>query len=1090
VAVYPLVHTQLIPPRIKQKIRRSRLFDLGQSILRHRLTTVVAPAGSGKSVWVSSLLDEPDWPRTAWLSLDTHDTRPSFLLYHLIHAIKTVLPDFGEESLRTMNSLEDPGRDWLIAISAIVEDTSREQEIVLILDDFQIIDQDPAACGIVEHLVQHLPDNLLLVIISRNNLPLNLCREQRCDELLEIRSDQLLFSVAEAGELLALLDLGLTEEEVAGIHALTEGWAIGLRLAGMLLKQLGGDQKQALAALHRGEAGLHAHLSRELVDSLPPDISSFILDVSLLPYLEVGLCNAALQRNDSGGKLEELHACGILSQVEGETVTWRLHHLMGEYLERRTIQGRPPAYIDAIRHRAAEFLEQMGDIDRALELVSACADWDLAASLIRRHGDNYFLQNGRLDSLHDWIGCLPVSRVAGDRWILYFKGMSILHLNHDDALEILSAAADLAGARGDIRCQLRTLLPMIAVHTFANDVKKVRETAARMPVVASLLKDSWARGVVLVGALVHAAWGDHLRQGVWLSWLSGKTRLDAESKMTRLMFSSMVQYRLGHLSTARQMIEQTLADPYVRENERWAGTVYVIYAAICRLDDDHQKLTSIISELLRLGNKYNVPHQLGNAHRHQAQLWQRQGRLVEAQSEFELSRGFYLKTNNIFFAFLTDLDLLALRISSGENPRELLAESQYLLKKMQTMPGGQGLDDYALSVVGFISMEAGDLELARQMWEKAMDNCIRKGARQVLAGTRLLLAQLSLLQGDESACDDYLRRSLGAAEAAKWMNFLDWRPDTIYAMCQRALIRGISPRWASRLLRRWFPQRFYREAGQLLASTSWDVRTNATALLQDIVRETGKIAIHVNCLGGFRLFVNGIEVNKAEWRTQKAEKLFKLLLTGEGEYLKEQIIDKLWPESDSQAGDASLRMALTHIRKALGLDRYGVEGVAQRRGKVYITPELEILTDYQLFVAVARDGLRHAEAGDPRAGWVLEQAAELYRGAFLPDDPDDEWAAGRREQLHNLQIQVLLKLIDCCQDRKKPATALEACQRYLTLEPADEQISRTAMELYWSTGQRQQAINLFQRLTAVLAGDYGARPSPETVALYERFRGE
>jgi DNA-binding SARP family transcriptional activator len=46
------------------------------------------------------------------------------------------------------------------------------------------------------------------------------------------------------------------------------------------------------------------------------------------------------------------------------------------------------------------------------------------------------------------------------------------------------------------------------------------------------------------------------------------------------------------------------------------------------------------------------------------------------------------------------------------------------------------------------------------------------------------------------------------------------------------------------------------------------------------------------------------------------------------------------------------------------------------------------------------------------------------------------------------------------------------------------------MELYWSMGQRQQAINLFQHLTAVLAGDYGVRPSPETVALYERFGGE
>ncbi|MGD0152295.1 MAG: hypothetical protein ABSC17_00825 [Thermacetogeniaceae bacterium] len=193
-AVYPQVYTKFIPPRLKNCIRRQRLLTLGGAVLRHRLTTVVAPAGYGKSVWVSSLLDEPGWPRSAWLSLDKRDTEPSSLLYHLIHAVKAAIPDFGTESLRTMNSLEDAGRDWLIAISSLIEELPRTEELVVILDDCHLIGHGDGVCGLLEYLVRWLPDNIHLVLIGRARPPLNLYRERCRGELLEIGQPELQFS--------------------------------------------------------------------------------------------------------------------------------------------------------------------------------------------------------------------------------------------------------------------------------------------------------------------------------------------------------------------------------------------------------------------------------------------------------------------------------------------------------------------------------------------------------------------------------------------------------------------------------------------------------------------------------------------------------------------------------------------------------------------------------------------------------------------------------------------------------------------------------------------------------------------------------
>jgi len=815
VASVPLVHTQLVPPRVKNYIRRTRLWNLGLSILSHRVTSVTAPAGYGKSVWISSLLEEPGWPPTAWLSLDRHDSEPSFLLYHLIHAIRRVLPKFGSQSLRTMNSLEDAGRDWLIAVSSLIEEIPRENEFVLVLDDFHLIDKNAAVCNILEYLIRWLPAGAHLVLISRNNLPLNLYREQLSDELLEIRSDQLVFSVEEARELLSLLGLKLAEREIATIHSSTEGWAVGLRLLGMLLKQSGGNMKKTFSALKQKDANLYTYLSNELLGYLPNELHSFLLDSSLLPYLEPELCNAALACSDSEVKIKQLHSLGILSRIEGETTTWRLHHLMGEFLEQKVMLFRPPEYVVSVRRRASVFLERMGDIDRALEQVVVCADWPTAVSLISIHGDQYFLQSGRLDALNSWITRLPEDLVNGDHWLLYFKGMSILHINPEEALDTLSCAADSAGEQGEIKCQLRSLLAMIAVYNFSNNVKKIKETASRIPVAASLLKNSWSRGVILVAALSRAAYEDNLRHGVWLSWLAGKTKLDPESRMAHLIFSCMVQYRLGKLNSARELVEKLLVDPYVQENERWTGTAYTLYSVICLLAGDHQKLAEICEELLRLGQKYNAPYQIGNAHRRRAQLYLWEGRLDEAQVEFELSHDAFIRGNNIFYAYIIDLDLILLRERAGENAHDLLPETQYILGKLKAFPGGLGLDDYALSVAGIIAMEAGQLELARQQFEEVTLRCKKKSARHVLVGTQLFLARLSLLQGDDGAADSYLNKALGAAEAEKWDFFWDWHAETVYSLCRRALLKKIHPRWAAHLLRRWFPQRVCKEAGSL-----------------------------------------------------------------------------------------------------------------------------------------------------------------------------------------------------------------------------------------------------------------------------------
>jgi ATP/maltotriose-dependent transcriptional regulator MalT/two-component SAPR family response regulator len=1088
VAIFPLVHTQLVPPRIKNHIKREDLTEIGLSILSHRITAVVAPAGYGKSTWVASLLEEKDWPLTAWLSLDRHDNEPSYFLYHLIHAIKRVLPEFGAQSLRTMNSLEDAGCDWLIVISSIIEEMPREKKFVLVLDDLYLVDKSATICEILAYLSCWMPVDVSLVLISRNSLPLNLSREYASGELLDIQGGVLLFTVDETREMLQLLGLNMDSEDVETIHLSTEGWVVGLRLFGTYLQRTGGDIKNTLLDLKQKDINLHSYLSNELLDHLPKELNDFLLDVSLLPYLEPDLCNAALQINDSDAKIKQLHSHGLISRIECETITWRLHHLMGEFLEQKTNQLHDLEHIKSVRRRSAVFLESKNDIDGALGLLVACDDWLSIARRIREHGDRYFLQNGRQDSLSVWIERLPENYVVSDHRLLYLKGMGLLHVDSENALECLSSSVDLAEQQGNIRGQVRSLMAMLGVYALENNTENLKKIANRIPIAASLLKDSWSRGVVLVAALGKAVSDDHLKRGVWLSRLAGKMHLDPEWHTYYLILSAIIQYRLGNMSQAKDFVDKALALPYVRESDRWTGTVYEVLSGIYCDSGDSRKTVEISRELLRLGEKYKIPHQEAYGHRRLARVYLREGDIDEARREYELSRRSWFEANNTSMAYIIDMEIILVRSIAGDDPKTLLEEVKKPLNKILSNPFGQGYEDYALSLAGVIAREAGELAQAQLWLEKSSANSAAKGAKQLFAGTLIHLAGLYLLKGEESKADSVLRKALGIVEAAKLDLFWDWYPETVYSLCKRAILKNIHPVWAMHILKRWFPQRVRKEAGIMLAHPDGNVRKLISELLQDGVQSTGVQVIHVNCLGDFRVFLNGNEISPSAWKTKKVENLFKFLIVNKGQQLKEKVIETLWPKSDAKSGDASLRMALTHLRKTIELAGDAGESVILKRGMIYLNPKLEIITDYELFDAVAQSVLGNSAGDIPATLEPLEYATELYGSGFLLENVYDDWAASTRTRLHQLYLQVLARQVEICFKQGKTTSALQACRSYLAVEPADERMNRKAMELLWQGGQRLQALSLYQDLVAVLAKEYGVSPSMETNTLYEAIR--
>jgi LuxR family maltose regulon positive regulatory protein len=266
-----VVPTKLGPPPIcTDSLVRPRLALHLRASLTHPLTILCAPGGFGKTTLLASMLADSSWP-VAWLSLDPGDSHLPTFLQALAAAIRQACPGACHT---TLGLLQLPTLPSSAAIARAVQHDLAElsDDLVLVLDDYHLI-VEPAVDALVAALLRHPPPRLHLVVASRELPPWPLARLRAADQTAELGADDLRFTLAETRAFLAGVAFGpVSEETAAVIHARTDGWAVGLRLAAMALRDCS-SSPPAVATLE-GRSWQHVvqYLLEEIVAQQPPDV--------------------------------------------------------------------------------------------------------------------------------------------------------------------------------------------------------------------------------------------------------------------------------------------------------------------------------------------------------------------------------------------------------------------------------------------------------------------------------------------------------------------------------------------------------------------------------------------------------------------------------------------------------------------------------------------------------------------------------------------------------------------------------------------------------------------------------------------------
>jgi len=330
--------------------------------LQRKLTLISAPAGFGKTALVSTWLAGSD-RQVAWLSLDEGDNDPTRFLIYLVAAVRTIAPGIGETLLGVLQSPQPPPTESLL-IALLNEIATTAHDFVVVIDDYHVIDAKPVDTALT-FLFEHLPTQMRLVIVTREDPQLPLARLRGGGQLSELRVADLRFTPSEAaGFLNQAMGLNLSAEDVATLETRTEGWIAGLQLAALSL-QGHPDPTSFIQSFTGSHHFVLDYLLEEVLQRQSDSVQTFLLRTSILDQLCGPLCDAVLGNPAGSGQatLEYLERANLfLVSLDDDRHWYRYHHLFADLLRQRLLQSSNSSKEDVteLHRRASQWCEDHG----------------------------------------------------------------------------------------------------------------------------------------------------------------------------------------------------------------------------------------------------------------------------------------------------------------------------------------------------------------------------------------------------------------------------------------------------------------------------------------------------------------------------------------------------------------------------------------------------------------------------------------------------------------------------------------------------------------------------------------------------------
>lgn len=1060
-------------PLLPARVERSTLHHQLDAAMRCRVCLVVAAAGWGKTTALAS------WAatnRTAWLTLDAGDAHLGSLLPRLVAVLRPHLPALSLEV-----GTPDPDDDelaWELLAADVVEqlDGQLRDDLVVVLDDFQELPAASPATRFVEGLCRQAPETLHIVVSSRVEPPFSVERLRGQGHLTEIDATHLTFGVDDVTALLRATLGDEASEMATWVRRKTGGWPTVTCFAAEALRGIDPQRRlDAVAQLTRPGGRLGTYLLEQVLGQEPQQVRDFLQRLSVLG--EVDLPVARVLGVDGAERLlADLTRRGLVSV--GAKGSWSVLRPLRDYLDGQSVLAADDR---AELHRtAARESADRGSYATALRHLIAAGERSSVASLLIEHGAS-LVSTGEINAVLASVE-LPATWIQDRRaqWVMghaqqvrgqwtsaleYFQsatrdqeelqpglawrmGLGLYARGEFDEALAMYRRAPLD--REDTADEAQLLAWSACAHRMVGDYDRCGELGTRALAAAQRCRDLSARAAGYSAlSLLAAAQGDPLQTDDYSA-----AALDAAESADDLLETVRIRaFRALHL-LARGLPADGLGE---------AETALEL------------------SE--RSGHRLGVA--LALTHRGTARA--RLGQLDEALDDFLTARDLFQEMGSRFVAWPLN------GIGSIHRMRGQLAQARAAYEEaLAVAESGHEVQGLAGALVGLARTGAADdIAAARDLAERAV--AVGEGLCQVQA--LLTRGWVALIAGDREAA------AADAAAAAKRARSGRDDPGLAEAL-ELTVLAAVAPTESLGLLDEAVD--IWREAGypveeaetKLVAATVSGSGSGYSAdLAGRVLQERGirldaglaagplaaararsARSVSIRALGVFQVFRGGVAVPTTEWQSKRARDLLKILVSRRRPVPREQLMELLWPDEDPAKQGNRLSVLLSTVRGILDPDRdKQIEGCLRSDGTSVWLDGVDV--DVEHFLTTAADALDADARGEPDAVGELLAAERRHTGAFLEDDPYQDWAADLGEDVRATYLAVLRALSRRLRQEGDTDRAVRYTLRLLGEDRYDETAHLDLVTTLLDAGHLGEARRRYELYTRYLA-EIDVTPQP------------
>lgn len=1049
-----------LPVRRAPIVRRQRLIDALTAAVEHRIAVVTAPAGYGKTTLLADFAQSRLQP-VCWYALDERDRDLETFLRYILAAGQRVLPSFGADLARALidgDAITPQAAADLLA--AAVEPI--QEPCLFIFDDFHLLDEAPTELlQALDGWLYRLPSHCHVILSGRTQpqlsvLPIMMVRQ----EVAFITADGFSFSCEEVAQLFRdVLGKEVPLDDAQHLADITEGWAAALVL---LAERVRAEQTDLSLEQLRANDTLYRYIAVEQFDPLPDEVRWFLSGSAVLREMDAASLNEILAADNAQDMLDYLAQRNLLLRRAAQGV--RYHRLFRAFLVSYLRNNDHQRFLD-LNLRAGALREKAGDWGEAVYHYIQARAWERIVAIADQVGWRFF-EEGRWDTLADWMDAIPPGELSRQPKLLLWKARILHYLNQvDKALSLLSQAIASFEARGEWLPLAEALMTRGMCLRVKGDYGESREALAR---ARALLLEHDGPASVLTEA--------RKEMGITLS-LCGRLE-EAIEELTAVLstYETMGDtYNIAHtcdqLATALGLAGrlEEAATYLERARERWI-----------RLGND-QRLSQT---LLNLAVAYYLQGNYANAEETIAQGLDKaravDGRLPETYllvtlGDVKRDQGHLTAALDLYDQALKQawgLDEAYIRIYTMDaiaNTHRLtgdVAAAQSWAKRAmaEAETHGGSLDvGICLTTEGLLHRHAGEPKKAVASLEKAIARLKEAGADRELATAYFHLAAVYFSLKRKRSALEYLEMAAKTVSRLGYDHFLLVEATKNPLLVQYANANKIADGYYARLLK-------MMKAGP------------ATVQEDEVSAGAATSSVRAYGFGQPRVEVGGREVSDLEWRSNKSKEMFFFFLCHRRPLRKEEIVAALWPDLPEEKTTSAFHSSLHRLRKALY-----PEAIAKDSGRYILDPRGHFTFDVEEFQRALEEAARRPR-GSPEATRLMEQALELYAGPFAPDFYS-EWAENLRWQLEEQYTSLLATLATVYSDAGEYKRSADLCQRILELDEYNEAAWYRLMSNYIRSGQTEAARYCYNRYAQILLRDGEEDAVPDFDALCRQIAG-